>query len=222
MKEILAEGLGTGLLLYIIVGSGIAAETFGADQGGQLFAHAIVVGVGLGVLIVFLQPVSGSHFNPAVTMAFWRTGAIEGKTALGYLAAQLIGAVLGVVAANISFGVSAAAISPTLRGGSRLLLSEGIATLVLVLLILGLVRSGKESAVPAAAGAWVAAAVFATASTGFANPAVTVARIFTDSFTGIAPASAAGFVAVQLLAGLLAVPLALSLYSKTGAVRASI
>lgn len=214
-RQLVAEGLGTGLLLYIIVGSGIAAHSLSADAGTQLLAHALVVGIGLGVLIALFQTVSGSHFNPSVTLAFWRSGDIEGPRAAGYVTTQLVGALAGVGAANLSFGEQVFAVSSTARDGAGLVLAEGIATFVLVLVILGLVRVGRASAIPMAVGGWVAAIVFATSSTGFANPAVTVSRIFTDTFTGIAPASAWGFLAAQLAAALLAVPVAALLYART-------
>jgi len=202
--RLLAEGLGTGLLLYVVVGSGIAAQSLGQDPGTQLFTHAVVVGLGLAALIAMFQATSGSHFNPAVSLAFWRSGDITSGEALRYVAAQIAGAVLGVIAANLTFGVSAMTVSETVRSGAGLVTAEAIGTFVLVLSILLLVRTSRAGLVPAVVGAWVAAIVFATSSTGFANPAVTVARVFTDTFTGIAPASVIAFVAAQLLAGLLA------------------
>lgn len=211
-REVLAEALGTSLLLYVIVGSGIAAETLSLDSGVQLFAHALVVGAGLGALIAMLQTVSGAHFNPSVTLGFWRINAIDGPTASGYATAQIVGGVLGVVSANWSFGQGTATISSTARSGLGLAFAEAVATFVLVLLILGLVRTGRYAAVPAAVGAWVACVVFATSSTGFANPAVTVARVLTDTYTGIAPTSIPGFLVAQIAAGLLAALVATSFY----------
>ncbi|MGD2059761.1 MAG: aquaporin [Acidimicrobiia bacterium] len=204
MREAVSEALGTALLLYVIVGSGIAAETLMSDPGAQLFAHAIVVGLALGALIAMLQTVSGSHFNPSVTLAFWRTGVMSGPTALRYVAGQISGAVAGVIAAHLSFGNQMIAVSTTARGTPGTVLAEAIATFVLVLLILGLVRTGHTGSVPAAVAAWVAAVVFATSSTGFANPAVTMARALSDTYTGIAPSSVPAFLAAQLIAGLLA------------------
>jgi glycerol uptake facilitator-like aquaporin len=203
-SRLLAEGLGTGLLLYLVVGSGIAAQSLGQDDGTQLFSHAVVVGLGLAALIAMFQTISGSHFNPAVTLAFWRTGDLSSGEALRYVGTQVAGAVLGVVAANVTFGVAAVSVSKTARSGAGLVTAEAIGTFVLVLSILLLVRTSRASLVPGVVGAWVAAIVFATASTGFANPAVTVARVFSDTYTGIAPGSVFAFVAVQLLAGLVA------------------
>lgn len=211
-RELAAEGLGTGLLLYTIVGSGIAVQDLGGDGATQLLAHALVVGIGLGVLILLFQPVSGSHFNPSVTLAFWRSGSIDGPTASRYVAAQLIGALAGVGLANFTFGKQVYAVSATARDGMGIAVAEGVATFVLVLVILALVRVGRPSAIPAAVGGWVAAIVFATASTGFANPAVTIARVLTDTYTGIAPSSVWVFLAAQLLAALIAVPVAMLLY----------
>jgi len=213
-RDVLAEALGTSLLLYVIVGSGIAAETLSLDPGVQLFAHAVVVGVGLGALIAMLQTVSGAHFNPSVTLGFWRTGAVSGATASRYAVAQVLGGVLGVVAANLSFGQSMARVSSTARSGLGLAFAEAVATFVLVLLILGLVRTGRSTAVPAAVGAWVACIVFATSSTGFANPAVTISRALTDTYTGIAPASIPGFLLAQVGAGALAALVASSFYPR--------
>jgi glycerol uptake facilitator-like aquaporin len=203
-SRLLAEGLGTGLLLFVVVGSGIAAQGLGQEPGTQLFTHAVVVGLGLAALIAMFQPISGSHFNPAVTLAFWRSGDISLGEALRYVVTQLAGAVLGVIAANVTFGITAVSLSETVRSGIGLVVAEAIGTFVLVLSILLLVRTARAGLVPAVVGAWVAAIVFATSSTGVANPAVTIARVLTDSYTGIAPASVLAFVAAQLLAGLLA------------------
>lgn len=200
----MAEGLGTGLLLFVIVGSGIAAESLGTDRAVQLLAHALVVGLGLAVLIALFQATSGSHFNPSVTLGFWMTRQVTRRTALGYVVAQVLGGIAGVVVANVTFDLPALGVATTAREGLGQMAAEAIATFVLVLAILSLVRTGRAAIVPAAVGAWVAAIVFATSSTGFANPAVTIARTLTDSYTGIAPASVAGFLAAQLLAGLAA------------------
>lgn len=211
-KQTLGEALGTGLLLYVIVGSGIAAETLAADSGVQLLAHAVAVGLGLGALIAMLQTVSGAHFNPSVTLAFWRTRALSTAEAARYVLAQVLGGVLGVMAANLSFNQDIVTVSSTTRNGSGLIVAEVVATFVLVLLILGLVRTDRPGAVPFAVGAWVAAVIFATSSTGFANPAVTITRIFTDTYTGIAPVSVPAFVTAQVIAGLAAAALAAVLY----------
>ena len=207
-RRIVAEGAGTALLLYVIVGSGIAAARASDDAALQLLAHAIVVGVGLGVLIVLFQTVSGSHFNPSVTIGFWRSGSMAPREAAGFIVAQLAGAVSGVIAANLSFGLTVVSLSSTSRDGAGRIAAEGIATFVLVLVILILVRTDRSAAIPVAIGAWATAIVFSTSSTGFANPAVTSARMLTDTYAGIAPASVVGFLAAQLLAGLAAAPVA--------------
>lgn len=211
-RRVVGEALGTSLLLYVIVGSGIAAEALSADAGLQLFVHAVVVGAGLAVLIVMLAPVSGSHFNPSVTLALWRVRGIGGSEATRYVGAQVSGAIIGVLAANWSFGNEMASISTTGRDGLSLAFAEAVATFVLVLLILGLLRTGRESAVPMAVGGWIAAVVFATPSTGFANPAVTIARVLTDTYTGIAPGSVPAFLVAQIAAGLLAARVAVLLF----------
>lgn len=220
-RALLAESIGTGLLLFVIVGSGIAAETLSQDAGVQLLAHALIVGAGLGVLIVTFQVASGAHFNPAVTLAFWRQGDLSGTEAGGYVTAQLAGGLVGVAAANYTFTEVIVDLSGTERTGVGLWVAEMIGTFVLVLVILALVRSGRPGAIPAAVGAWVAAIVFATASTGFANPAVAVTRMLTDTFTGIAPASVPGFVIAQLVGALFAVPVARIIYPNPASVGAT-
>ena len=214
-RNLAAEFLGTALLLYVIVGSGIAVERLGQDGAGQLLAHAIAVGAGLAALIALLAPVSGAHFNPAVTLGFWLVRAIPGRGALAYVAAQVGGALVGVAVANATFGEGFLAVSETKRGGIGQPAAELIATFVLVLLILGLVRSGRSAFVAPAVGAWVTAIIIATVSTGFANPAVTLARVFTDTYTGITPASASVFLAAQFAGGALAAAVAVFLFPAT-------
>jgi glycerol uptake facilitator-like aquaporin len=203
-RPIVAEFVGTGLLAYVVVGSGITVESFGAEGAGGLFFHAVAVGLALAVLIALLGSTSGAHFNPAVTVAFWRRRHLDAGAAVGYFVAQIVGATAGVAVGVATFG-DTLAISTTERGGWGPVLAEGIGTLILALLILGLVDEERSHAVAPLAGAWVAAAVFATVSTGFLNPALTVARMFTDTYTGIAPSSVPGFVLAQLIGGLLAV-----------------
>ena len=164
----------------------------------------MVVGLALAAIIALLSSTSGAHFNPAVTLALWRRRALGGRTAAGYFVAQVVGAVARVAVGVASFG-EATALSSTARSGWGLLLAEGIGTMVLVLLILHLIDEDRSRAVAPFVGAWVGAAVFATVSTGFLNPALTVARTFTDTYTGITPLSATGFVVAQLIGGLLAV-----------------
>ena len=205
-RPVVAEFAGTCLLAFVVVGSGITVEELGADGASRLFFHAVAVGLALAALISVLGSTSGAHFNPAVTLAFWTRRAMTAGTAAQYWIAQILGAVAGVAIGLVSFG-EPLAMSATDRSGWGPILAEGIATLVLVLLILGLVDQDRSPAVAPVVGAWVAAAVFSTVSTGFLNPALTLARMFTDSFTGIAPSNAPGFVIAQLIGALLAVVL---------------
>ena len=199
-RELAGEFLGTALLLYVIVGSGIAVERLSTDGAVQLAVHGIAVGAGLGAIIAFLAPVSGAHFNPSVTIGLIMTDDFDRRSGVPYAVAQIAGAITGAIVANATFGEGIVELSETARSGIGQPVAEFVATFVLVLLIVGLVRSGRASMVPAAVGAWVTAIIIATASTGFANPAVTVARMFTDTFTGIEPASAPAFLLAQIAA----------------------
>lgn len=200
-----AEGLGTGLLLFVIVGSGMAVDSLGADTTSGLLAHALVVGMGLAVLIAMFITISGSHFNPAVSLAMWRIGRLSPRALGAYVATQMLSAVAGVLAAHATFAGEMIQVATVARPGLGRVLSEGIGTFVLVALILVLVRTDRLAVVPAAVGAWVATIVFGTASTGFANPAVTVARLLTDTYTGIAPRWVPMFLVAQVLGALAAV-----------------
>ncbi len=179
------------------------ADSVGVAAAG-LFFHAVAVGAGLAVLIVLFLSVSGSHFNPAVTLAMWRAGRLEGSTATRYAVAPVTGAVVGVWLAHVSFGEPVFSVASTVRTGWGPVVSELVGTLVLVLLIFVLVDQDRRGWIGPGVGAWVAAVV-STSSTGFLNPAVTIARAFTDSYTGISPAGVPGFIAAQLVGGLLAV-----------------
>ena len=211
-RSLVAECFGTALLLFVIVGSGINAIDYGGSGTVALLAHAVAVGAGLAALIAMLAPVSGAHFNPSVTIGFWLTDVVRISLAGAFIVAQLAGAIIGVVVANLTFGLDAIAVSSTERASLGPMVAEFIATLVLVLLILGLVRTGRTAAVAPAVGAWVAAIMLATVSTGFANPAVTFARIATETFTGIAAIDAFAFILAQLLAAAAAAWLAFALF----------
>ena len=211
-RELTGEALGTALLLYVIVGSGIAVERLSTDGAVQLAVHAIAVGVGLGALIAFLGPVSGAHFNPAVTIGMTITNDFDRSSSVPYAIAQVSGALVGVVLANLTFSEAALGLSQTSRDGLGRPAAEFIATYVLALMIIALVRSNRTTMIPAAVGAWVTTIVIATASTGFANPAVTFARMFTDTYTGIQPGSAPAFLLAQLTAAIAAGATALLLY----------
>ena len=208
-----AELLGTGLLVAVVVGSGIAAQRLSPGDGGlQLLEHSSATALGLAVLILIFQPVSGAHFNPVVTLADRTLGAsCSVGTIVAYVAAQVIGGIGGGVLANAMFG-AATALSTTERATAGHLLGEVVATAGLILLIFALVRTGRAALVGPAVGAFVGAAYWFTSSTSFANPAVTIGRIFTDTFAGIAPASAWPFLAAQLVGAALGVGLVLLLF----------
>jgi arsenate reductase len=206
-----AELAGTALLTAAVVGSGTAAARLSpGDVGLQLLENAFATALALGALILMFGPVSGAHFNPVVSLADWwlgrhtRTGLPARDTA-AYCLAQVVGALGGAVLANLMFGGEAAAWSGTTRTGAGTWLAEVVATVGLVLLIVALARSGRASAAPAAVGAYIGAAYWFTASTAFANPAVTIGRSVTDTFAGIAPASVPGFIAAQLAGGVAAI-----------------
>lgn len=215
-KRLVAEFLGTALLLSAVVGSGIVTATDGAASA-QLFQHAMVVGLVLVVLILVFGPISGAHFNPVVTLVDWWFGGMPAGRAWRYAAVQVAGAAAGAVATNLMFGEVGLALSANPRDGLGLVAGEAVATGGLVLVIFALVHTHRTSAVPGAVGAWIGAAIFFTASASFANPAVTFARALTDTWTGIAPASVPGFLGGQALGVLVAVPLVRWLYDPTPA-----
>ncbi|MFS0699950.1 aquaporin [Cellulomonas sp. 179-A 4D5 NHS] len=217
VRALTAELVGTGLLVAVVVGSGIAAQRLSPDDVGlQLLQSSLATTLGLTVLILLLGPASGAHLNPVVSLADWvvgrRTGTgLTGRQVAAYTAAQTVGAVAGCVLASVMF-TAPVAVSTTERTGSGLLISEVVATAGLVALILTLVRTGRGVLAAPAVGAYIGAAYWFTASTSFANPAVTAGRILTDTFAGIAPASAPGFVAAQLVGAALGVGLVTVLY----------
>ena len=193
-----AEVIGTAFLTLAIVGSGIAASRLShGDEGFTLAANAIATGLVLVAIILAIGSISGGHLNPAVTLVAWMTGGVSRPAAGVYALAQLGGAVLGAVVANVIFGLAAFDVSSHARSGWELWTSEVVATFGLVLVIFGIVRSGRHTAVPFAVGAYIAAAILFTSSTAFANPAATVARSLTDSFAGIAPGSVPMFVVAE-------------------------
>jgi arsenate reductase len=209
-RAVVGEFVGTGLLLFVVVGSGLTVGDVGTGTA-DLFFHAVAVGAALAVLIVLFAATSGSHFNPAVTLAMWRAGRISTSTGFGYAIAQVAGAIVGVAVAHLSFGEPVFTVSGTVRPGWGPLAAELVGTLVLVLLVLGLVEQDNGGLVGPAVGTWVTVMVFSTSSTGFLNPAVTVARAVSDSYTGIAPVSVPGFVIAQVVGGLIAVAASASL-----------
>ncbi len=192
-RRLVAEGLGTAMLLAVVVGSGIMGERLsGGNDALALLGNAVATGAALVVLITALGPVSGAHFNPAVTGAFLIQRRIGAPEALAYVGVQVVGAVAGVMLAHLMFAEPALQISTTTRAGPGQALSECVATFGLLLTIFGCLRHRPE-ATPAMVALYITAGYWFTASTSFANPAVTTARIFTDSFAGIAPGSAPGF-----------------------------
>jgi len=214
-RRLLAELFGSAFLAALVIGSGIAAQQLSAGNAGlALFENAVATGAGLAAIILMFGPVSGGHFNPVVSFVDAAFGGVSWRDAAAYLPPQVAGCVLGAVVSNVMFSRAAWEISTKHRASPAHFLSETIATLGLVLVIFALARSGRSRAAPAAVGAYIAAAYFFTSSTSFANPAITVGRMFSNTFAGIAPSSAPSFVAAQVLGGVLAVGLILVLYPK--------
>lgn len=212
-RRALAELVGTALLLIAVVGSGIAAASLSpGDIGLQLLENALATGAALVAIILAVGPVSGAHINPVVTLADLALGGLDARSAGVYVAAQMAGGAIGTVVANLMFSLPPVAVSTTVRSGSGLWLAEVVATFGLLLVIFGVVRSGRATVAPFAVGAYIAGAYFFTASTSFANPAVTVARSLSDTFAGIAPASVAGFIVAQVLGAALALATVRVLY----------
>jgi glycerol uptake facilitator-like aquaporin len=205
-RRVLAELLGSAFLAALVIGSGIAAQTLSPnDIGLELFENAAATAAGLFTIILMFGPVSGGHFNPVVSLADASFGGISWRDALAYLPAQVAGCVLGAVTANGMFSLAAVSISVHHRASSAHLLSEAIATAGLLLVIFSLARTRRTNTAPAAVGAYIGAAYFFTSSASFANPAISVGRMFSNTFAGIAPASVPGFVAAQLLGGTCAI-----------------
>jgi glycerol uptake facilitator-like aquaporin len=205
--------LGTGLLVAVVVGSGIAAQRLSPDDIGlQLLENSTATVLALAALILTFGSVSGAHFNPAVTLAELVTGKLEGRAAGAYIAAQIAGGCLGTIVANLMYDLPAVELSTHDRITTATFLAEVVATFGLLTVIFGVVRSGRLTAVPIAVAGYIGAAYWFTSSTSFANPAVTIARTLSDTFAGIRPASAPGFVAAQLLGAALAVAVARILF----------
>lgn len=200
IRRLTGEFVGTAFLLAAVVGSGIMAESLTDDVGLQLLQNAFATAGALVALILAFGAVSGAHFNPAVTITDRAFGGIDTPTAAWYIAAQFAGAIAGVMIANVMFDLDAVNWSTKDRSAINLVFAEGVATLGLLLVIFGVVRSGRASTVAFAVGGYIAAAYYFTSSTSFANPAVTVARMLSDTFAGIEPASAPAFIAAQLVA----------------------
>lgn len=218
-RRALAELVGTALLLIAVVGSGIAAASLSpGDIGLQLLENALATGAALVAIILAVGPVSGAHLNPVVTLADFAFGGLDARSAGAYVVAQITGGAIGTVVANLMFSLPPVEISTTVRTGSGLWLAEVVATFGLLLVIFGVVRSGRATAAPFAVGAYIGGAYFFTSSTSFANPAVTVARTLSDTFAGIAPASAPAFVVAQIVGAAVAVAAVRLLYPAIGEV----
>ncbi|BBH70310.1 glycerol uptake transporter protein [Actinoplanes sp. OR16] len=215
-RRLLAEFLGTMLLVTAVVGSGIMATTLSPDDVGlQLLENSIATAFALAALILTFGPVSGAHFNPVVTAADWFLNRqITIRDLFGYAGAQTAGAIAGSVLANLMFDLAPVTFSAKERAAGNLWLGEVVATAGLLLLIFALGRSGKSALAPAAVGAYIGAAYWFTSSTSFANPAVTIGRAFTDTFAGIAPGSVPGFIAFQIVGLLVGAGLLPALYPR--------
>jgi arsenate reductase len=212
-RRALAEFCGTAFLVAVVVGSGIAAQRLSPnDVGLQLFENAATTAGGLVALILAFGPVSGAHFNPVVSLADSFFGGLAARDLPAYLAAQITGAICGSIIANLMFELDAVHWSGHARSSGGLWLGEVVATIGLLMVIFGVVRSGRASAAPFAVGAYIGSAYFFTSSTSFANPAVTIGRAFTDTFAGIKPSSVPAFIAFQLVGGAIAVVLIRTLY----------
>ena len=218
-----AEFLGTGLLVTVVVGSGIAAQRLSpGDVGLQLLENSLTTALGLAVLILMLGPVSGAHFNPIVSLADWfisrRTNTgLPLRDLVPYIVAQITGGICGTLLAGLMFD-AAPALSPNNRATGGHLVSEIVATAGLVLLIFALARAGNGAVTAAAVGAYIGAAYWFTSSTSFANPAVTVARMFTDTFTGVAPGSVLPFILMQVIGAAVGLALVLFFYPNSARV----
>jgi glycerol uptake facilitator-like aquaporin len=216
-RRLLAEFTGTGLLVAVVVGSGIAAARLTTDGALRLLVNSLVTALGLAVLILVFIPAGGAHFNPVVTAADWVLGRRTPRRyglgqAAAVMASQVAGAVCGAALADAMFAEPVLSPSHHHRGGAHILLSEVVATAGLLFVIVALVRTGRTQHVAWAVGAWIGAAYWFTASTSFANPAVTIGRTVTGTYAGIAPASAPAFIAAQLIGGTLGTFLAVTVY----------
>jgi arsenate reductase len=212
-RRALAEFLGSAFLAATVIGSGIAAARLSpGDTGLQLLENAAATAAGLFAFILMFAPISGAHFNPVVTLVDVALGGRTRRDLLAYVPAQIAGCIFGAVVANAMFGLAAVSISTTHRASPSHLVAEVVATLGLLLVIFSLARTHRGSLAPAAVGAYIGAAYFFTSSTSFANPAIDIGRIFSDTFAGIAPASVPAYVTAQLFGGLVALGLIGALY----------
>src|SRR5277367_2965735 len=212
-RRLFAELLGSAFLGALVVGSGIAAQTLSPGNVGlELFENAAATAAGLFTIILMFGPVSGGHFNPVVSLADASFGGLSWRDTAAYIPVQVAGCIIGAITANGMFSLAAVSISTHHRASPAHLFSEVIATAGLLLVIFALARTRRGSTAPAAVGAYIGAAYFFTSSASFANPAISVGRIFSDSFAGIAPASVPGFILAQLIGGACAIVAVRALY----------
>ena len=202
-RRLTSEFLGTATLLATVIGSGAMAASLSSDIGIQLLINTVATVFILYIIITLLGPISGAHFNPVVTAVDYFTKKMKAKVAILYIIAQLAGAAVGAILANLMFDLSAINISQHQRRGSNLLLAEVIATAGLVLIIHLALKQKEDKKIPRLVAAWIGAAYFFTSSTSFANPAAVFGRMFSDTFSGIAPKSAPLFILAEILGGLL-------------------
>jgi glycerol uptake facilitator-like aquaporin len=221
-RQLGAEFVGSLLLAAIVVGSGIAAQQLSPnDAGVQLAENAGATALGLFVIILMLGPVSGAHVNPVVSLVDATFGGLPWRAAVAYLPAQVTGCIAGAVLANVMFGGRAVSFSTQHRMTVPHFIGEIVATAGLVLIIFALARTGRTVHAPAAVGAYIGAAYFFTSSTSFANPAITIGRMFSDTFAGIAPSSAPGYIVAQLIGGAVGCALVRLFYPDLGPAEAS-
>jgi glycerol uptake facilitator-like aquaporin len=212
-RRALAEFLGTGLLVAVVVGSGIAAQRLSpGDVGLQLLENSAATAAGLVAIILAVGAISGAHLNPVVSLADAFFGGLARRDLLAYVPAQIAGGICGAMLANLMYSLPAVEWSTKTRSGGGQWLGEAVATAGLLLVVFGIARSGRTPTAPFAVGAYIGAAYWFTSSTSFANPAVTIARMFTDTFAGVAPSSVTPFIAFELLGGTVAVAVVAYLY----------
>jgi arsenate reductase len=212
-RRLFAEYLGSAFLAALVIGSGIAAQQLSPDDTGlALLENAAATAAGLFAIILMFGPISGGHFNPVVSLVDAHFGGLARRDAAAYVPAQIAGCITGAIAANGMFALTAISVSTHHRASGAHLFAEVIATLGLLLVIFSLARTGRGNTAPAAVGAYIGAAYWFTSSTSFANPAISVGRIFSDTFAGIAPASVPGFAVAELVGGLVAIGVIRTLY----------
>jgi glycerol uptake facilitator-like aquaporin len=212
-RKLVAEFGGSAFLTATVIGSGIAAASLSPGNTGlELLENAAATAAGLYAIILMFGPVSGGHFNPVVSFVDAAFGGLRWREAAAYLPAQIAGCITGAIAANLMFGLDAVSISVKHRASGAHFFSEIIATLGLILVIMALARTGRSGSAPAAVGAYIGAAYFFTSSASFANPAISIGRMFSDTFAGIAPASVPIFIGAQVTGGILAFLLVRTLY----------